>query len=389
MFEGKSIISFAVNYWDGPWSSRQNILSRLSRKNKVVFVSHPFYLVDVIRDLFKRELHSSGTVEENENLCIHVPSKLLPYNYRFKIIDKICSCFRRKMIRRLMKKMKMKDVILVVWNPRFVNEIGKYNEKIVLYYMFDEFSEISADPVQKNRIIDQEAMVFEKADIVVAISKILYEKAKKMHDNVIYLPNAVDFDMFHEGAKSGRTFRDIEMIPKPRIGYVGSLNKKVDFELLLYLAERNEAMSFVMIGREVDVNDSDRNMIQKLKSLDNVYFLGEKKVKELPTYINALDVCLMCYRIVAWTPYIYPLKLHEYLACGKPSIGSDIDSLLEFEGVIRIARTPEQWEEFIIEGLNEKDERLKQERIEIARKNSWEDRVEKISEAITIEMSIK
>jgi hypothetical protein len=44
-----------------------------------------------------------------------------------------------------------------------------------------------------------------------------------------------------------------------------------------------------------------------------------------------------------YTKYIYPLKLHEYLASGRPTVGTRIRSLEDFPEVVALVRTPEEW----------------------------------------------
>ena len=93
--------------------------------------------------------------------------------------------------------------------------------------------------------------------------------------------------------------------------------------------------------------------IELLQNEENVYFLGVKKPEELPNYIKELDVCLMCYRQTEYTKYIYPVKLHQYLACGKPVVSTHLKQLDEFEDVLKFADGCEEWIEKIDESLDE------------------------------------
>jgi glycosyltransferase involved in cell wall biosynthesis len=77
--------------------------------------------------------------------------------------------------------------------------------------------------------------------------------------------------------------------------------------------------------------------------MSNVYFLGGKPVNALPAYVEHLDVCMLCYEVNDYTQFIYPMKLHEYLASGRPVVGSPIRSLQDFAHIIRLARTPDEW----------------------------------------------
>jgi hypothetical protein len=45
------------------------------------------------------------------------------------------------------------------------------------------------------------------------------------------------------------------------------------------------------------------------------------------------------------------LKLHEYLASGRPVVGSPIRSLLEFAQIIRLARTTDEWSQALNDSL--------------------------------------
>jgi glycosyltransferase involved in cell wall biosynthesis len=94
----------------------------------------------------------------------------------------------------------------------------------------------------------------------------------------------------------------------------------------------------------------------------------------------------MCYRTDGWAYYGYPLKLHEYLAGGKPVVGSDLPSIREFSGVISIVRSPEEWRRAIESALGENSSAQITKRAQIARENTWDERVRVIEEAIFLKM---
>jgi len=71
---------------------------------------------------------------------------------------------------------------------------------------------------------------------------------------------------------------------------------------------------------------------------DELHFLGGKPTQSLGAYPQHFDVCLMPYVIDDYTRYVYPLKMHEYLAGGKPVVSSPIRSVEDFKHVIALAR---------------------------------------------------
>jgi glycosyltransferase involved in cell wall biosynthesis len=126
------------------------------------------------------------------------------------------------------------------------------------------------------------------------------------------------------------------------MGYVGIIKPQLDLALLAALAEHHRQWSFVLVGPQRHGGEGTA-LIQRLSQLPNVYFLGGKPVDALPAYVQHMDVCMLCYEVNEYTQFIYPLKLHEYLASGRPVVGSQIRSLQDFNHVIRLARTTEEW----------------------------------------------
>ena len=104
-------------------------------------------------------------------------------------------------------------------------------------------------------------------------------------------------------------------IAHPRVGYAGVIKRQLDFDLLVRLARARPQWSFVLVGPVTNVEGKEQQLAA-LRQMHNVHYLGGKPAKDLPSYIQHFDVCLMCYEVNDYTQYIYPLKLNEYLASG-------------------------------------------------------------------------
>jgi glycosyltransferase involved in cell wall biosynthesis len=114
----------------------------------------------------------------------------------------------------------------------------------------------------------------------------------------------------------------------------------------------------------------------------NVHLLGMKGRGALPGYLKAFDVCLIPYLINDFTRSIYPLKLHEYMASGKPIVTTRIPACEEYRDVMRIAETPEEFLAHVMAALREDDAEMRRRRMQIAQENSWERRVQEKSRLI-------
>jgi len=151
------------------------------------------------------------------------------------------------------------------------------------------------------------------------------------------------------------------------------LKKQLDWPLLLSLATKHPEWSFVFVGYQAPHPEVE-DYVQRMSTQRNVYFLGGKPVNELAFYPQHFNVCIMPYRLDDYTKYIYPLKLHEYLAGGKPIVGTPIRSLLDFTHAMTLASTPEEWSRALTESLA--PDRVSIDQVEkrrsIAKQFDWE-----------------
>jgi glycosyltransferase involved in cell wall biosynthesis len=210
-----------------------------------------------------------------------------------------------------------------------------------------------------------------------AMAGILPEPAR---GKVRFLPNGADVESFIE-AEDAPCPADLAAIPRPRIGYAGGLNRKVDYPAIAEVARRRPDWHLVLIGGAEDANvmaDPDlADAFAACRSLANVHFLGLRPRAEIAAFARHMDVNVMIYRSdgSGWYRYIYPLKLHEYLAAGRPVVSSPLDSVRPFRAVVDLADTPDAWlaaiERALAGGVGTPDRRRA-----VALENTWDKRVD-------------
>jgi glycosyltransferase involved in cell wall biosynthesis len=376
-------VSFSLNYWEDLWQSRHQIMLALAQNHKVLFVSPPFSLREVLARHKEGGLPKSGLIHRQANLRTLVFSKFLFRTYRFPRVEKLMNHLRQMQVRRVTKKFGFQDTVVFIWHPQFAELVGTLGEALTCYYVDDEFSAYAGDSEQHaQEILNQEDELLRCADLVFANGPVLLA-AKNKYGNAISVPMTADFELFSRSRLPETAVpQDLEAVPHPRIGYIGNLNDKVDFALLLELANVRSNWSFVLVGpvniRGVDVLSD----FEVLRRLPNVYLLGSKPRESLPNYIKGFDVCTMCYRQHGWANSVYPLKLHEYLASGKPCIGSGLASLREFSEVVQIAETPQEWLDAIQFAIDDQDPKRAERRVQVAYDNRLEIRIELIEKLI-------
>jgi glycosyltransferase involved in cell wall biosynthesis len=368
------ILCLAPEPWGGHWMSRHQIMSRLARHYKILWVSPPVSWRRVI-GRGSSKISARGFKKITQSFWAYAPERYLPAISRIKIIGDFFFRCRVSKIKSLLAAMGVKRKILSIWRPEFGSYIGCFNEELTCYHVVDEytFSEIDLPITQK------EERLLKRSDIVFISSRTLLEKKGMLNPATYYLPNGVDFNHYRAVMQNINDHPpEFESIPRPRIGYIGYIKKQLDLGLLFQIAEKRKDWSFVLVGPINKGHRSIRKDIELLKGENNVYFLGAKKPEDLPMYIKEMDVCLMNYRKTEYTQYIYPLKLHEYLSCGKPVVATCLANLEEFDEVLYFAEGFEDWIYKIQFALNESDPEMNWRRIELAEENSWDVRVETI-----------
>ena len=131
------------------------------------------------------------------------------------------------------------------------------------------------------------------------------------------------------------------------------------------------------MGEVRNLDASSRRRWRRLNVEPNVHFLSSKPHEMVPRYIGSMDVNVMCYRLAddLWVEAIYPLKLHEYLAAGRPVVSADVPSIRPFGMWSRSRTTPQQWENAIEIALTSGEPGSTAARRAVAAANSWTARV--------------
>jgi glycosyltransferase involved in cell wall biosynthesis len=266
-----------------------------------------------------------------------------------------------------------KTIIFYLWRPHFDDVLNSDAYDVSCYHIVDEYSFSPSElPVT-----DQEIQLIKRVDQVFIHSPALLERKGHFNPHTLFVPNGVNYRAF---ATQQEEPADLRAIPHPRIGYIGVIKAQLDLRLLLELATRHVEWSFIFVGPRNSLR-TEALLVDELSELPNVHFLGCKPTEIACVYPQHMDVCLLPYKMNDYTKYIYPLKLHEYLAGGKPIVGRPIRSLLDFAHVIKLADTLEDWSQALAESLAPDAVSIDQiqERRSIAKQVDWATLVHKIA----------
>ena len=373
------ILALAPNHWHDQWMNRQYLLSRLGRRHRVLYSRGPWK----IWDRQGTEYRSSpmfGHFEPTDNVLVDRPGRVALRVPTVPSLDRITTTVAVRRWQRQLDRMGAGPRVLWIFHPRFGYLADQLRFERLVYHAYDLYSHTSDWTPQA---AEAQRRLLARADLIVCSSdRIALELHEVSGKPVHVVPNGVDFERF-AAARGAAAPEELAAIPRPRIGYIGSLNQKVDFALLDALSARRPDWHFVLAGRTVGLGEAESARFDSLVQRPNVHFLGQKSTAEIAGYTAGLDVGLLCYRTSgAWTEGIYPLKLHEYLACGLPVVSSDFPAVRDFPQVVAIARDPDDWQRRIDQALTGDDPGSAAERISVARANSWDQRAALLDELL-------
>ena len=174
------------------------------------------------------------------------------------------------------------------------------------------------------------------------------------------------------------------------VGYTGHLYPGRGISLMLDLAEHLPKINFLIVGGEAqDV----RILLEQVKErkLENIILTGFVPNADLPKYQAACDVLLLPYQSKVSASsggdigrYLSPMKLFEYLACGRAICSSDLPVLQEvISPEIAVLLPPDDLEAWVhaIRELKSNPafrNKLSDNAKAAAQKYSWESRASKI-----------
>ncbi len=379
MLKGESIVCFANDFRGDP-TSKQQVMMLLSKSNKVLWVNSismrapSVSTSDISRIATKVKKFFVGLDKVNDNMYAFTPLVLpFPSSGFVRYLNTVLLAIY---LRYYMRKLGMTNIQLWTFIPTMVEIVGKLKESKLIYYCVDEWSEFSF--LDKAAMIDMETRLLKRADLVITTAEKLYNEKKKQNDNTHLIRHGVDFDFFAQSlAPSTQEPDDIKSLPRPRIGFFGLIHEWIDFNILAAMAARHPEWSIVLIGKVAP--GKDRSVLEKYK---NIHFLGQRDYRVLPGYCKGFDVGLIPFAVTPLTLNVNPIKLREYLAAGLPVVSTKLPEMLQYDQVVHLAESPEEFVLAAEKALCEKGDAWVKRRQAAVKGETWQARVDRIGELI-------
>lgn len=314
-------------------------------------------------------------VHKCKNILFFYPIKSF---INLKIVQMIFEKVNLFLFRLVVKKhLEEQESIDIVWifNPELNNFFKYFHQAKIKIYDFVDFSDLKSM-----------YLIIKKANLVFANSTVL----KRFVDSIdqkkaIIVPQGFDLETFD---------KKLSLLPKNKkkkvtISYIGSINFRLDFSLLLNLIQDNQQYDFIFWGpiqylnRNLDKIYDVKNNIRKLKKYKNVKF-GQSDRNGVIEILKNTTIGIVPYNThLDFNRNCFPMKVIEYFYMGLPILSTGIEELYNYKKIIHISNNSKDWNKYINEIVNKgwpKEKSALERKIAIS--HNWTAKMKKVESTI-------
>ncbi len=380
--------------WDNAYSSTIfSLAQEIAKQHRVFFVDHPFTWKDYYQHcdaqyMQRRRsalLHGKDPYHTVGHQLVAVTTRLmLPINWLppgrfYNALANINERIFARCIKKLLADYDIHDYV-------FINSfLPHYFRKFPPFFRPQQFVYQTVDDMRHAPYLNKHGAYLEdqtirRADITLTTSTELYRLKKPLSRRIHVVPNAANIALF------GTAYHDELPVPtelaketRPIITYVGNtIADRTDFDVLRQMAQHHTDKLLLMIGPY----EASPVQASGLLDLPNVRFLGPRPIDEIPAYLQHAHCAIIPFLCNPLTKSIYPLKINEYLAAGKPVVTTPFsEDILSFKHIY-VASSGESFARQVGIALAEDDTQRQQQRVAEAKSNSWERRAAQLLDIV-------
>jgi glycosyltransferase involved in cell wall biosynthesis len=367
------LIVFSHLRWDFVYQRPQHLLSRLASDRPVIFIEEP---VNGTATAYFERFSPCANIEV---LRPHTPcgahgfhDDQLPY--------------LQPLLEEYLRDFDIDQCDAWFYTPLALPLLASLRPRLVVYDCMDALAAFKDAPRQMQQ---RETALLKTADLVLCGGPSLYDAKRALHPNVLCLPSAVDAAHYRpqavaqpvsEGRSDGALNGINEGLPRPRLGFFGVIDERLDRDLVAALADADPTWQVVMVGPVVKIDVAD------LPARPNLHWFGQQTYERLPHWVAGWDVCLVPFARNEATRFISPTKTLEYMAAEKPVVSTaiaDVERL--YRQAVEIAHDTDQFIAACRRALTETSEQRMQRVLRmraLVSAMSWDSTVERIRAAM-------
>lgn len=239
----------------------------------------------------------------------------------------------RQLLDQMVGKIPHETLITWYYTPMALTFSAHLGADVCVYDCMDELSAFRFAPDALGFLEDR---IFNNCDLVFTGGRSLYEAKRHRHPDVLCLPSSIDTAHFLKARAPMHDPDDQRHLPKPRVGFFGVIDERMDLDLVRSTAAALPDTQFVMLGPVVKIGHDE------LPRSPNLHWLGPKSYDDLPAYLANWEAGWMPFAMNEATRFISPTKTPEFLAAGLPLASTAITDVVTpygHSGLVAIADT--------------------------------------------------
>ncbi len=332
----------------------QRIAQLLAQKRPVIYVEEPWWPRGDERR-FEKPPHLAVAYADHLGSSgdLTVVTPVVPYQeVELPYVTPENEVLARRMVAEYLSRVGIDRAILWIYSPMMDGYYGRMVEELVVVH--DKMDELTGFKGTPPILIERERNLIDRADVMFAGGRTMFESARARHANCHRFDSGVDFELFLTATlPETQVADDLRTLPHPIFGYIGVIDERVDFEALIALADAYPHGSVFMGGpvrKILPGNLPRRSNLIFAYDLDlarnrDPLEAGSIPYTQLPSYIKGFDVCLIPFSGKSEaTKNLSPTKTPEYAAARKPIISGAVpDVVANWGDVIWVAESPEDY----------------------------------------------
>ena len=238
---------------------------------------------------------------------------------------------------------------LVATYPYYVHLAELARPDASLYYNFDDYALYW--PGRANEVRRQEDELIERSASTVCTALVQAEDFRRRVPSaaarIHHIPHGTPAAFLAREPldRPGPAPADVAALARPLLGYVGSLEDRLDWPLLGALAEAYPGASVVLIGRPPAPGPEPwRDECRRVLERPNVHVLGWRSQTALPSYYQAFDVNLIPYRLDhPFNRACSPTKIMDGMGATRPVVATAVPECRLYSRLFDVAESRESF----------------------------------------------
>jgi glycosyltransferase involved in cell wall biosynthesis len=234
---------------------------------------------------------------------------------------------------------------LVLTYPHYLYLRDQLEPDVILYYNVDDYALYWPRDAEAVRRLERKLVLRSHATVCVARARAeeLRAAVPQARDRIHHIPHGTPRAFLADSpqARPAPAPSDLSHLPRPLLGYIGSIGPRVDWLLMQRVARAFPGASIVVVGAKPGIRRQREPWFiswVEFSVLPNVHHLGWRPQADLPRYYRAFDVNLIPYDMAdRFNRASSPTKIMDGMGSGRPIVATAIPECQLYDQLFDVA----------------------------------------------------